>query len=297
MPQTKSLFLIYNPKAGGRHRDRLDALVDYAQEQGFTVTLARTEQAGHATHLAGSDAADAADQMIVAGGDGTVNEVLNGLTEDSPPIGFAPFGTANVLAHELHYPKGFKARARAILNGVVRPVRLARANNRAFMLMASVGLDAYAVAGVDGKVKDKIGPLAYIVSGLKALNLYFSGKLKYRVRLDDDAQTYEPVTVIVTRAKKYGGPFTIAPNAGLDQDSLYVVMFMKGGLIALLQYAWGILTSRLDHQPPIMIRKATRVEIDGDHVDPVQVDGDNAGTLPLSIAMTDQQVGLVWPAG
>ncbi len=296
MTTKKSLYLIYNPKAGGRHRDKLDALVDLAQDHDFTVTLAKTEQAGHATTLAGSDAADAAHRLIVAGGDGTVNEVINGLTEDSPPIGFAPFGTANVLAHELNYPKGFKARAKSILTGKVRPVRLASANKRAFMLMASVGLDAYAVAGVDSKVKDKIGPLAYIVSGMKALSLYFSGKLKYRVRLDDDARVYETVTVIVTRAKKYGGPFTIAPEAGLDQNDLYVVMFMKGGLVALLQYAWGILTSRLDHQPPIVIRKASRVEIDSDHADPVQVDGDDAGTLPLSVTMTDQQVGLVWPS-
>lgn len=294
MPVKNALYLIYNPTAGGRHRDRLDALVEQAQDHGFSVALARTLAAGHATTLAHSPEADQSHRMIVAGGDGTMNEVLNGLTEDSPPIGFAPFGTANVLAHELAYPKKFNDRMDAILRGKPRKVQLATANDRRFMLMASVGLDSLAVAGVDSKVKERLGPLAYIVSGAKALGRYFSKDLSYKVTIDDNPPE-TAITAIVTRAKKYGGPFVIAPDAGFGQDKLHVVMFKQFGIIALIRYAWGILTSRLHLQKGIDIKIGTRVTITSNTSDPVQIDGDDGGTLPLTVEMTDQRVNLIYP--
>jgi len=294
MTTRRSLFLIFNPTAGGKRRDKLAQLIGLAQLDGDTVELGETKHAGHATQLAGTQAAQSSDVILVAGGDGTVNEVINGLPADSKPIGFAPFGTANVLAYELDYPGNFKRRMLSLLDGSPRPVQLAQANGQKIMLMASVGLDSLAVAGVDHNLKNRIGPFAYIWSGLKATREFLSGRLNYTVRIDNGPTT-EAVTVIITRARKYGGPFVIAPDAGLDQDLLHVVLFRATGLRPLLSYAWGILTGRLHRQHHVDIRTARKVEVTGPRADPVQLDGDDAATLPLTVEMIDQKIDLIYP--
>ena len=294
---SKRLYMIYNPTAGQRRRGRFARFVRKARRAGYEVSLKPTDAAGHATLLAGSNEAAMADRVVVCGGDGTFNEAVNGFVGHKthvPPMAFAPFGTANVLAHELNYPRSLEAQAHEILNGSPRSVKLATANGRHFLLMVSVGIDSLAVAGVNPKLKRMVGPLAYLASGALALRRYFKD-MRYQVSVDGGTPI-EAVTVIVTRARKYGGPFVVAPQAGLETDELHVVMFRKSGIRPFFNYAWGLLTGRMDHQPPVTIMRARHVEISGLKADPVQMDGDAFGTLPVEISMADETVPLVYPA-
>ena len=295
---SKQLYMIYNPTAGQRRRGRFARFIKKARASGYDVALKPTDAAGHAAILAGSNEARMADRVVVCGGDGTFNEAVNGFvshTAHVPPMAFAPFGTANVLAHELNYPRGLEAQAREILNGAPRSVKLATANGRHFVLMVSVGIDSLAVAGVNSKLKRLVGPLAYLASGTLALRRYFKNNMRYRVSIDG-AAPIDAVTVIVTRARKYGGPFVIAPDAGLETDDLHIVMFRKSGVRPFFNYAWGLLTGRMDHQPPVTIMRGRHVAISGLSPDPVQMDGDAAGTLPVEISMADATIPLVYPS-
>jgi len=294
---SKSLFMIYNPAAGQRRRGRFARFIRKARASGYELMLKPTDAAGHAVELAGSNEARMADRVVVCGGDGTFNEAVNGFvshTAHVPPMAFAPFGTANVLAHELNYPRGLERQAEEILNGSPRTIKLGTANGRHFVLMVSVGIDSLAVAGVNAKLKRMVGPLAYLVSGAWALRRYFKD-MRYQVSIDGGAPL-EAVTVIVARARKYGGPFVIAPEAGLETDDLHIVMFRKSGFKPFFNYAWGLVTGRMDHQPPVTIMRGRHVAISGLKPDPVQMDGDAFGTLPVEISMAEATLPVVYPA-
>src|SRR5262245_64058454 len=125
----------------------------HLEEMGCRVTVHQTTGRGDAQAVASRITKDQCDRIVVAGGDGTVNEVLNGLTPHSPPIGLIPMGTANVLAAEIGLGSQPREIAKAIARGEPRPVSLGDVNGRKFALMTGVGFDAFVVATVSAPIK------------------------------------------------------------------------------------------------------------------------------------------------
>ena len=166
--QPKAILLIRNPIAGRRRRGLVDAVVRQVQTLGWTVDLVDTEAVGDARRLA--ETCDAARYAViaVAGGDGTINEVVNGLAHraDAPALAIVPLGTANVLAHELGLSFKAAAIARTMVAGRALLVRPGEACNggapRCFSLMAGAGFDAKVVAGVSAPLKRRFGRGAYV---------------------------------------------------------------------------------------------------------------------------------------
>src|SRR5690242_8459419 len=138
-------MVIYNPTAGRRRRRKLDAVVDALTQHGVQVTLRATTCRGDAERLSGEASSRDFDRLVVAGGDGTINEAINGLRDRTLPLAIVPLGTANVLAAELDLPLDPPAVAEAIVQGRPRAVAIGRVNGRAFAMMAGVGFDAYVV--------------------------------------------------------------------------------------------------------------------------------------------------------
>src|SRR5437660_950350 len=167
----KTVLLIRNPTAGRRRRGLVDAVVRQVRTEGWTVDLVDTEAVGDARRLA--ETCDGARYAViaVAGGDGTINEVVNGLAHrggDAPALAIVPLGTANVLAHELGLGFGAAAIARTMVSGRALLVRPGEACNggdpRCFSLMAGAGFDAKVVAGVSALLKRRLGRGAYLTA-------------------------------------------------------------------------------------------------------------------------------------
>ena len=151
----KSMLLIVNPTAGRRRRGLVDAVASRVRAEGWTVDVVETQAAGDARRLAETCDASRYGVIAVAGGDGTINEVINGLAgrgADAPAVGIVPLGTANVLAHELGLGFSAAAVARTMIAGrpvLMRPGEAVNgAGARCFSLMAGAGFDAKVVGAV-----------------------------------------------------------------------------------------------------------------------------------------------------
>ena len=291
-PQTVGplrVMAIYNPTAGRRRRRKLDAVVDALTQRGAQVTLRATTCRGDAERLAREASSSEFDRLVVAGGDGTINEAINGLRDRTLPLAIVPLGTANVLAAELDLPLDAAALAETIAAGAARRVATGRVNGRAFTMMAGVGFDAYVVSHVSLGLKRAVGKLAYVIETLRQLMRY--RPLMYDVRID--GSLHRASSVIVANGRFYGGRFVCAPAARLDRGEFQACLFGRAGRWHVIRYALALLVGRLHRLPDVTIVPARRVEIAAPPGDPVQGDGDILAFLPATIEIVPDTLQLV----
>lgn len=291
----RRILVIHNPVAGARRARRLRAMVEaLTQRFDSEVSVIATTGRGDAEAIARAQAPGACDALVVAGGDGTINEAINGLAARGEPtgvpLGIVPLGTANVLAHELGLPPDPEGTAETLALGAVRPVHLGVANGRCFAMMAGAGLDARVVEGVSTRLKRLIGKGAYVVGTLA--RLAEPGR-RYRVTIGD--QSWGVASVIAANGHFYGGRFVCAPDAALADPRLHVCLFPKAGRWNAARYLWGVTTGRLHRFPDYRIVPAERLTITGPEGEPVQGDGDVIARLPVEIAVSPWTLPVIVP--
>ncbi len=322
----RRLLVIHNPMAGRRRRARFWAALELLERDGHDLSLRPTEAPGDASAFARNVGPDAADLVVAAGGDGTINEVINGLVAPGrpaslPPLPLAivPLGTSNVLAAEIGLAKTPAAVARAIREAVLCRVSLGRitgtgvaAAGRYFILMAGAGPDGHAVAGVDPALKRRYAQGAYLWSGLR--QVLISRRRRYVVEVDGEA--HEAAWVVVAKAGRYGGPFVMAARARLDQPRFEVCLFAEGGVWPAARYGSALALGRLAGSPGFKSVLGRRVRIaaaapapDAPAADsvaesvaesgaePLQADGEDVARLPVEIEVVPDALDLVVPRG
>ncbi len=285
------ILVIANPTAGLGNTSRLQAIVDRLEGHGSTVTLYETKTAGDAEHVVRNTDPTRFDAIAVAGGDGTINEVLNGLPATAPPLAILPLGTVNVLAREIALPRSVNAIAEAVVFGPTRPINLGEVNGRRFAVMASVGLDAEIVEGVNLDLKRRIGKGAYLLETLRTILL--SPPTAFRLRFDDIE--WSAHGVIVANGRHYAGRYTTSPDAHLLKPSLDVCRLTRPGRLAAPRYLMSLFLGRFAQRADVEIHEATTVEIMGPAGAPVQADGDILARLPATIRILPAAVDLVFP--
>ncbi|HEC12580.1 MAG TPA: diacylglycerol kinase family lipid kinase [Acidiferrobacteraceae bacterium] len=288
LPRTR-LVVIHNPTAGGRRRHRFEATLKVLRNEGCTVEVMPTTAPGDAEKLARQAIHSKPDAVVVAGGDGTINEAINGLAGSTCPLAVIPMGTANVLASELSLPLSPRMIARNIVQGLARPVCLGRANGRYFTIMVGSGFDAHVVAGVNLKIKRLIGKGAYVLETLKQL---LRGSLvRYQVTVD--GIPYQAASVVVANAHYYGGRYVLAPDARIDEALFHVCLFVRSGRWSAARYVLAMLTGTITRLHDYRIVTGKQVEISGVEGDPVQGDGDVLTQLPVQVEMIPDVILLV----
>lgn len=289
----KNALVIFNPTAGGRRRRRLETVIDGLSALGCSHHLLRTSRRGDAEDAARHAAERGFDLIVVAGGDGTVNEAANGLANAASrvPLALVPLGTANVLAAEIGLAASPRAVLAMIAGGRRRTIRLGQTGGRYFVLMASTGVDAAVVRGVNLTFKRRSGQLAYAIEALRqGLSYDFP---EFRITIDG-TQHFARMAV-ACKARCYGGPFQAAPGADLGDEKLHMVLLPQGGLLALLRYGLALATGRLWRLPDVRVIAGSTVAIDGPRGSPVQADGDLVSVLPVRLAVSDRVIELVVP--
>ena len=292
------LLVIHNPVAGWRRRRRLQAVLDQLVRRGCIVAVRETTRRGDAEALARTARAEDYDRIVVAGGDGTINEAINGLADRRLPLAVVPLGTANVLAAEIGLGVAASNVARAIAEGSAAAVALGRISSRdgqvrRFSMMAGVGFDAHVVARVDPVLKRWTGKFAYVLASLRQI-------VAYRDRIYDvtvDGRRTRAASVIVAKGHFYGGRFVVAPDARLDEPCVHVCLFGRSGRWHAIRYAAALLFGRLHRLPDVTLVRALKVEVAGPAGEPVQVDGDLDGQLPVVIDIDDRALRLAMPRG
>ncbi len=290
----RRVLVIHNPAAGRNRKRRLDAVLARLRRLGCAVTARETRRRGDAEMFARDAAPGEFDVVVAAGGDGTVNEVVNGLVAGPGGLKLAvvPLGTANVLACEIGLdPKDVEQIARTIADGPARRVHLGTANGRHFVLMAGAGLDAHVVEGVNIALKRRTGKLAYVVESVKQAFGYDFPELKIRA----DGVTYEGRMAVACKGRFYGGPFLAAPGAKLEDPKLHVCILPKTGAAGVMRYGLALPMGKLALLPEVRVISADTIVIQGPRGAPVQGDGDIVARLPVELAVAAETVELIVP--
>jgi len=288
----RRLLLIFNPAAGGNRRARFDRVVAALGALPCTVSIVETAAPGDAEKLARNVVPGQVDVVVACGGDGTVNEIMNGLVGKELALGIVPLGTANVLAEEIDLPHDPRMIAAALVTGPVRTVHAGRANGRRFAMMAGVGFDAAVVHGVSLKLKRWIGPLAYVWESLRQVARYDFPSHDVTI----DGVPFRAVSMVACKGRRYGGPFIAAPRASLGEAAFHVVLMNGRGWWSVLRYSFALMLGRLDAWRDVQFVLGREVVVSGAVGLPVQADGDIIATLPLRIALDPDPIRLVYPA-
>lgn len=290
----RRFLVVVNPIAGRRRQKFLRHTLEKLRHAGISLQVVETEAAGDAERIA-RDAAHGEsppDALVAAGGDGTINEMVNGIAGSPLPLGIIPMGTANVLANELGIGRWSGPVSAVLIGGAVQPVHLGDIDGRRFLMMAGIGYDARTVARVDKEIKYRWGKLAYGVAGLME---WLDGP-RESFHAVVDGRSYEAAWVIVSKSRCYAGSYVIAPRASLAAPSLQVCLMPGRSRCALARYLMAIGRSRLDREKDVHIIEAREILIpDAPHAQ-VEIDGDFHGEGPVRISLADETLNLIQPA-
>ncbi len=297
---TRIIHLITNPNAGQSRARRAAAIARFSallKARGIAVEVLATTAPGDATRLAAEAARAGAREIVVAGGDGTVNEALQGLAGTAVKLGVWPVGTANVLARELGLPFKLPGVVDVIARGATRRIYLGCATEegtgarRYFCLMAGVGLDASVVAGVRPRLKRRVGKGAFWVSGLSHLAYWRPAPFNVEV----GGETYTATFAAIGKMAHYGGDLAVTPRARLDQPEFEICLVSSHSRLRYLYLlAHTMRRDGVTHAiKGVRFLRTTRARATGDA--PVQVDGELIGQLPMTFEIVPEPVEVLAP--
>lgn len=295
------VLIISNPTSGKANQEFVTQVQQELVTAGAEVELYLTQAANDATAYLANYRGDL-DVVAVAGGDGTINEAINGLKEKDSctfRIALIPTGTTNVLAGELKIKRNAKHISQIILQGKEKLIYPGRINDRRFLLMAGVGYDAWVVDNVDLDLKKKVGKLAYVLSMLKQLRHF--GKKEYRLQVD--GKEYLANSVVITNGRLYGGSFVLSKQADLSAPTTQVLMLNGKNMWSLLYSLLGLPFGLVEKMPGVVsipakqvhIELAGQVDVEQAQPEPVQADGDSLAHLPITVVMEAQPLRVLVP--
>ena len=303
-PQAKQwpvrICVIFNPAAKGDKARRFRRHLDEIAAQS---ALKLTTGPGEARPLAAQAVAEGFDIVVAAGGDGTVNEVLNGLGDvpdgfERARLGLLPLGTVNVFARELDLPRNVVKAWHTLLKGNEARIDLPRVEygqngavrRRYFAQMAGAGLDARAVELVNWEIKKRTGPLAYVWAGIQAL----AGVQAKIIAKISSAQA-EGELVLIGNGRLYGGDYRIFPNADLRDGLLDLCVFPRINWLTLARCGPSLLLRGCLPRSAAMVHQAAEFTLEAPATTPFEVDGELVGHLPAKFSVERSRLRVIVP--
>ena len=294
----RKAILISNPKTGryAARRRPVEDLAASLESLGVKVDLRLTHAPGDATEFAARAARNGSSDVIVAGGDGTINEAIQGLAGTQARLAIIPRGTANVLARELGLPLDDEQAMKVVAEGKSRQIYLGLAIDettqvsRHFVLMAGIGLDAAVVRRVQPSLKKRIGKGAFWISGLSHLADWNPRPFT----LEINNQKYTSTFAAIGKAAKYGGDLAITPGARLDKPEFEICIIQTQSRLRYLRLlSHAMRTGMPRNSPEVQFVTAVSARADGDAA--VQVDGELIGHLPMRFEIASHSLNVIVP--
>jgi YegS/Rv2252/BmrU family lipid kinase len=284
-----STLVILNPAAHSERGRRKQARVE-SLARGSIVCA--TSRAGEAEGLARRAAQEGFEKIVAAGGDGTVNEVVNGLVGSNATLGLLPIGTMNVFAMELGLPsRDLDLCWNIIQSKKTRLVDLPRANQKHFVQLAGVGLDAQVVKETSSKLRRNFGPLSYLISAAQ-----IAARQPPRLFIEsENASINEGSFVLVGNGRFYGGPFPFFKHAVIDDGLIDVVVFKRIGYLEIIKYLQNVVFSSEIHTPEVEYFQTRRLRVNSDETVPVELDGELVGNCPVEFGIHERALRVLAP--
>jgi YegS/Rv2252/BmrU family lipid kinase len=285
--------VIYNPMAG---RERGGVVASTIEEclgsHGIEVEVHPTQGPHDATTIA-ARVAQEADVVVAVGGDGTVNEVVNGMTGSKARLGIVPAGTVNVLSLELGLPSQIQKACAVIAAGKTLSMDVGWANDRRFILMMGAGIDAETIKNLNAKAKKRYRELAFLSTGLKT---GFSAQPRV-FRVFVNGEEHLASFLVAGNSRYYGGRIGITTDAD-PTDGLLDVLIFKGLTIAKLSGFWlGVPAGLHLHNKDVVYVRAESLEVRPAQEEPIwyQTDGELAGILPAKLGIDHHAIEILVP--
>src|SRR5438105_14094431 len=284
-----STLVILNPAAHSERAQRKRAHVEALAQD---CVVCATTCTGEAELMARHGAEEGFEKIVAAGGDGTINEVVNGLAGTAATLGLLPIGTMNVFANELGLPvHDLQLCGDIIKADNTRAVDLPKANQKFFVQLAGVGLDAQVVKETSAQLKRNFGPLSYLISAAQV-----AARQPPRLFIhSDDAPIKEGSFVLVGNGRLYGGPFPFFKHAVIDDGLLDVIVFKRLGYLEITKYLQDVIFSSDIRVPEIEYFQTSRLRVESDQSVPVEVDGELIGNCPVDFSLHEQSLRVLVP--
>lgn len=289
--------VIFNPVARG---DKARHFKKHLDEISREAALKPTTCPGDARRLAAEAVGEGFDTIVAAGGDGTLNEVLNGMADAGgftrARLGVLPLGTVNVFAKELKLPQDFAGAWEVIRRGreIVIDAPWAEFSNagktqrRYFAQMAGAGLDSRAVELVNWELKKRFGFLSYVIAGVQAMREDLPP-----VEVSNGEQTASGQLVLIGNGKFYGGRFTVFPLADFSDGVLEAVIYPRVTLLTAARSGWGMLTDDFHSGAGTIQLRGPRLELKCAAAIPFQLDGENTAPLPATFGVDNSALRVI----
>jgi len=294
--ERKEALIIVNPVAHNLPSPgRLKEAGEWMIEQGWTVAWEETDGPLSATRIAAKAAERKVPLVIACGGDGSVNEVANGLVGSESTMGTIPGGTSNLWAREVDLDKKPLEAVQRMVFGDRRLIDTGKAGDRHFVLFAGFGIDAAVTQTVPLRVKSRLGAAAYAVSAARQA-------LRWRpqpivVRMDGVERWLQVLQAFAGNTRLYAGITKITPAAIADDGKLDVCVYSGRGRIDIVFHAARTLLQMHRNSPKVIYGRAIRIEFEWEYPLPVQVDGDPLPDCPGEITVAPLSLSVAVPAG
>lgn len=294
------ICVIFNPTAKGNKARRFRRNLDLLAGQ---CVFKATTGPGGGRALAAEAVRDGMNVIVAAGGDGTLNEVVNGVAEvpgglRRAVVGVLPLGTVNVFAREVRMPLDFERAWQVIRAGRTRAVDLleaqfsvqGRLEQRYSVQLGGAGLDARAIQLVDWQLKKWFGPLAYVVAGFHAVR-----EPQPVIEVQAGAQRATAELVLIGNGRLYGGWFVLFPKATLDDGLLDLCLFPRVRWGPLSSCAWALLDGQMHRRAGAVHLQATTVQLRSSQPVSLQLEGETVGELPATVSVQPKALRVVVP--
>ncbi len=318
--------LIYNPYSGQASvRRELEDVSDYLGRHQWQVNISETSLLTGATELTRRAVSKGADVVIAAGGDGTVNEVANGLVNTRAALGVLPVGTTNSWALQVgipalnpinpgtrvvkmfagiedrieqalpvnYYRNVLQKAADVLLKGRIVPVDAGIIGSRYFLMWAGIGLDAAVVENISSREKKALGSWAYVLNAVGSGYRYTNSQVS--LKLDGKKMSVNTPLIVVSNIRLYGGVMAIGAKACVNDGLLDVCIFKGSGFFSFARHALKVLLRRHLRDPKIEYYQCSEINVEPSPSLPIHVDGEAFGKTPVLIKVAPRSIRAILP--
>ncbi|MDD4518014.1 MAG: diacylglycerol kinase family lipid kinase [Limnochordia bacterium] len=287
----RKILCIVNRTAGAGRTGRLWPRIYRRMKQlNLKVDCVYTEGPYHASSLAAKSTADFS-ELVAVGGDGTINEVVNGMLGSSSVLGIIPTGKGNDLARTLGIPRNFELALERLQNRVIRHVDVVQLGDTHFINGASVGFDAEVAHQVNCSVLPFRGMAAYVGAALKTLYRFKGCSIS--IELDDEKITKRGLMVVVANGQYYGGGMKIVPPADLSDGFLDICLVEELGKMSFLANLGRVYSGNHMNHPRVKFYRSKKIKITTERPLRLQADGELIGTTPCKIAVKPRAIAVL----
>jgi diacylglycerol kinase (ATP) len=292
---TTTAIMIANPTSGSytQNKDQLDETLTFLRDHDWDVDLKLTQEAGDATKLA-REAANQGTQVVIAvGGDGTINEVIQGLANSDTTLGILPLGTVNVWAREMEIPLDSTQAREILVSGETRRVDLGKVNDRYFLLMVGIGFDGEVAQAVEKKFLKRLGVVGYGLASIWIGLTYPS--FVASIRLGDRWIRSRVLHIVIGNTQLYGGAVKFTWQAKCDDGLLDVCTIKRRNRFWRIVAMMDFLLHKEQRSRIVDYETCDDIEIRTRKPIAIQIDGDPAGTTPATFSVDTRALKVIVP--